>query len=85
MYSPLIRSLYLCHNSWTPRNRHALLSNPQDADLCLSLSMAQMFMKLASLAWLCCCCHHALTVFRASSNLMPVPETNMGKSLARYR
>lgn len=57
----------------------------QDPELCLSLSLALLFMKLASLGWLVCCCHHALSVFRANSNLVPQPEPKMGKMLAHYR
>uniref|UniRef100_A0A336M3Q6 CSON009896 protein n=1 Tax=Culicoides sonorensis TaxID=179676 RepID=A0A336M3Q6_CULSO len=56
----------------------------QDPELCLSLSLALLFMKLASLAWLVCCCHHALSVFRTNSNLVPQPEPKMGKMLAHY-
>ncbi|XP_037918354.1 adhesion G protein-coupled receptor E4-like [Hermetia illucens] len=56
----------------------------QDSELCLSLSLALLFMKLASLCWLCCCCHHALTVFRNSVNLIPQPEPKMGRMLAQY-
>lgn len=42
-------------------------------------------MKLASLCWLCCCCHHALYVFRKNANITPQPETRMGKIFANYR
>ncbi|XP_059619649.1 latrophilin-like protein LAT-2 [Phlebotomus argentipes] len=56
----------------------------QDAELCLSLSLALLYMELASLCWLCCCCHHALNVFRQNANLIPRPEPQMGKALAHY-
>ncbi|XP_037036574.1 adhesion G protein-coupled receptor L4-like [Bradysia coprophila] len=56
----------------------------QDAELCLSLSLALLFMKLAALCWLCCCCHHSLTLFRSNANLIPRPEAKMGRALAHY-
>uniref|UniRef100_A0A182JRH1 G-protein coupled receptors family 2 profile 2 domain-containing protein n=1 Tax=Anopheles christyi TaxID=43041 RepID=A0A182JRH1_9DIPT len=41
-------------------------------------------MKLASLCWICCCCHHALVLFRSNANLCPSRESTMGKTLVNY-
>nr|XP_040222605.2 adhesion G protein-coupled receptor L1-like isoform X2 [Anopheles coluzzii] len=56
----------------------------QDPELCLSLSLALLFMKLASLCWICCCCHHAFVLFRSNTNLCPSRESTMGKTLINY-
>ncbi|KAG5674120.1 hypothetical protein PVAND_004105 [Polypedilum vanderplanki] len=56
----------------------------QDAELCLSLSLALLFMKLASLCWICCCCHHSLITFRRNTNISLQPEQKMGKVFAHY-
>jgi hypothetical protein len=47
--------------------------------------MAQIFMQLASLAWLCCCCHHALMVFRSTDSLTATADHDTGRSFAHYR
>lgn len=74
--------VFFCSSKWD--QEHTLFFQ-QDAELCLSLSLALLYMKLASLCWLCCCCHHALNVFRQNANLIPRPEPQMGKALAHYR
>ncbi|XP_055913599.1 adhesion G protein-coupled receptor E3-like [Eupeodes corollae] len=56
----------------------------QDPELCVSLSLAFLFMKLASLCWMICCCHQALRTFRHSVNLIFRPEPKMCKLLTEY-
>ncbi|XP_055846169.1 adhesion G protein-coupled receptor L4-like [Episyrphus balteatus] len=56
----------------------------QDPELCVSLSLAFLFMKLSSLCWMACCCHQALRTFRHSVNLIFRPEPNMCRLLTEY-
>lgn len=56
----------------------------QDPELCVSLSLAFLFMKLSSLCWITCCCHQALRTFRESVNLTFRPDPKMCRLLTEY-